>query len=150
MDRIISPHAMFSDEIIQELVEQYEQNEEVLRQLNHRNLANLLVRYRRERYPDRDVVRLISPFAMRSNEILFELENRFHVNSNNFNGLEREVLAQLLDDFRLNGFNDEALQRAHNTRRLPNDNLDQLGGRKNRRSKKKAQHKRRSTHNARY
>lgn len=150
MDRIISPFAMNTDQIIQELVEQYEQNEADLRQFNHHNLVNLLVRYRRERYPDRDVVRLLSPFAMHSDEILRELENRFNVNSNNLNGLEHEVLVQLLNDFRLNGVDNQALERAENTRNIPPVILDQLGGRKNRRSKKKAQHKRRSTHNARY
>lgn len=150
MDRIISPFAMNTDQIIQELVEQYEQNEEDLRQFNHRNLVNLLVRYRRQRYPHRDVVQLNSPFAMHSDEILRELANRFDVNSNNLNGLEHEVLAQLLNDFRLNGVDNQAIERAINTRNLPPVILDQLGGRKNRKSKKKTQHKRRSIHNVRY
>jgi len=83
VQRQIDPFAMFTNELINELVNIYRQRREVIQQLNHNALAQLLRAFRN---PGPPIQQLLNPYAMLTNELITELVDRYQ--------LERQRLIQ--------------------------------------------------------
>lgn len=84
---------------------------------------------------------------MLTNELITELVDRYQLERQRLIQLDRDILVRLVNNFRLNGFNQAELENALNN---PPNNPGPIGGSKIRKSKKRTSYKHRSNQNIRY